>query len=74
MLQEAREILERYGENIAEDGTFTVGDEDWNYLQCYPFNAWWLGDMPMIKRDIITLPELEQLLKQNRNDNTSAKR
>ena len=69
MLEEAREILDRNGQTIADDNTFSISINNYvNYLRYDEFyiNEWWLGSAT--EREEITLTELEQLLKQNRDE------
>ena len=60
-LNEAKELLEKYGEEITEDGTFELTGEQVNYLQLF------IGDLKWCLlskwRNQITLSELEEILK-----------
>lgn len=75
-LQEAKELLEKYGENIYEPCFQVIKQEVFNFMFCDEENEWWLA----IKNDsleLITLAELEQILIKNKqngkpsNSNTS---
>lgn len=55
-LQEARELLERFGQRIDED-TFQL--DGWDCMQIYSDNTWGLN---LSKSNQITLTELEKLL------------
>lgn len=71
MLQEAREILERYGQECTEElgGFYVMEDEPQaNYIQMHSHKEWYLSVKVFEKDTEITLPELEQLLKQNRDE------
>ena len=68
MLEEAREMLEKYNQPITNDGTFSLSpDSQQRYLQRYLIGkSFWLGEKHYTETEI-TLIELEQLLKQNRD-------
>lgn len=63
-LQQARELLERYGQTIAYDGTFSLTPTSrLNNLRIVPStNEWFLGLKAYC--DEITLSELEEILKE----------
>ena len=42
-LQQAKELLEKHGEEIAEDGTFELSSKEANYLNLYIDDKWFLG-------------------------------
>lgn len=42
-LQQAKELLKKYGEEIAEDGTFELSSKEANYLNIYIDDKWFLG-------------------------------
>lgn len=63
-LQQARELMERYRQPIAEDGTFSLSDNSrLNNLRCFTSpEEWFLGLKGYCSE--ITLSELEEILKQ----------
>ena len=62
-LQEAKELLENYGEEIAEDDTFSIDCcTNHNFLQLFIDDKWWVG-MRNKYQNPITLSELEEILK-----------
>lgn len=61
-LKEARELLEKYGEEITEDGTFELTDDNKNYLNIFVDGVWFLCDKHSYLNQI-TLSELETILK-----------
>ena len=61
-LQGAKELLEKQGEEIAEDGTFKLTNDNENYLNLYIDNKWFLGSNQVFFNQI-TLSELETILK-----------
>jgi hypothetical protein len=65
MLKEARELLEKYGEKVSED-CFTF-EKHFQYLKLFPLEPiWFTQDVETIKQwglTIITLPQLEEILK-----------
>jgi hypothetical protein len=63
-LQEAQEMLERYGEVIDYPDFFRVNDGSFNFLKCDKQSIWYLGTSSPAIRTEITLPELEQILKE----------
>lgn len=66
-LQQAREVLERYGEEIDEQ-LFFMSEPEINFLQCADNNnGWWLALDKKYSGDElpkITLSELEEILKE----------
>ena len=60
-LQFAKEILKKYGESIANDGTFELTDEQGNYLQLFKGDYKWCL-LTKWKRQI-TISKLEEILK-----------
>jgi hypothetical protein len=61
MLREARELLEKYGEEIDSDDTgFTLTDSIENYLRLM-FVGWTLNLLDDLT--LITIPQLEEILK-----------
>jgi hypothetical protein len=64
MLKEARELLEKYGEDVASDGTFCLTESpEANYLNSLYFDEWFLGYNDLLDFTLITLPQLEEILK-----------
>lgn len=62
-LQEAKEMLEKYGEEIAEDDTFSIDCcTNHNFLQLFIDDKWWVGMRNKYQKQI-TLSELETILK-----------
>lgn len=61
-LQEAKELLENYGEKVAKDGTFKLTNDNENYLNLYIDNKWFLCSNQVFFNQI-TLSELEEILK-----------
>jgi len=57
-LEEAREMLERFGHKICST-TFYL-DDSWDYLQLYSDNTW---GMNITNLKQITITELEKMLK-----------
>ena len=60
-LQEAKELLEKYDEEITEDGTFRLTSKSENYLQLFVGDKKWCLLTKWRKQ--ITLYELETILK-----------
>lgn len=60
-LNEAKELLEKYGEEITEDGTFRLTSKLDNYLQLFICDLKWC--LLSKWRNQITLSELETILK-----------
>ena len=60
-LNEAKELLEKHGEEIAEDGTFRLTSKSENYLQLFVGDKKWCLLTKWRKQ--ITLSELEEILK-----------
>lgn len=67
-LEEARQLLEKYGEIISDDGTFSISEDYFfNYLRVFIDETWFLGTVPERKNvKQITLTELEQILIEER--------
>jgi hypothetical protein len=59
MLREARELLEKYGEDMSDDDMYLDGNE-WDYLQLSFFG--WIINIQGDK-ELTTLPQLEEILK-----------
>jgi hypothetical protein len=63
-LKEARKMLEKHGEKIATDGTFSLSsDLKWQYIR-FDFGNWWLADRCRFNE--ITIQQLEEILKQSK--------
>lgn len=60
-LNEAKELLEKYGEKIAEDGAFELKSKLDNYLQFFLYDLKWR----LLSKwgNQITLSKLEEILK-----------
>ena len=62
-LQQAKELLEKHGEEIAEDGTFSINKgNNQDFLQLFIDDKWWVGMRNKYQKQI-TLSELETILK-----------
>lgn len=69
-LQQARELLEKYGERLDERTLYLTVDESFNFLKLNRTKSWTLGFKPLglnklcKLRTQITLSELEEILKE----------
>jgi hypothetical protein len=65
MLKEARELLEKYGEQTSED--CLSFEKHFQYLKLFPLEPlWFTQDEETIKQwglTLVTLPQLEEILK-----------
>ena len=70
MLKEARELLEKYGEDIDYKMISLIDDVSWNYLiYSVTCDDWFIGKL--LNSDTqCTLPQLEEILNEAKKDRT----
>jgi hypothetical protein len=65
-LEEARKMLDKYGESITKDGTFEISKEThYNYLRIWTLSDEWYCSLKDVRTQI-TMQQLEEILKQSK--------